>query len=67
MKRMVFLKRVLFWLEASSVFAYFVNVAFTIILTEPRITMTTLFWVSVYVGTTIYFAQTDREKTICKY
>ncbi len=101
MKRIVLLKRVLFWLVSSAsmvvvlaagaimiwvvvvgllsdnmvawlreiggVSAYFVDPAIKIILTETLIVVSTLFWVSVYIGTTIYFAQTDCEKRIGKY
>ena len=102
MKRIVLLKRVLFWLEASAsmtiilvagatliwvlvaglisdnmgawvreiggVTTYFVDIAIKkIILAEPFIVVGTLFWVGVYIGTTIYFAQTDSEKRIGKY
>lgn len=101
MKKMVLLKRILFWLESSAsmvivlvagailtwvvvagvlsddmgawlrqigeVSNYFVDPAIKIIFEEPLIVVVTLFWVSVYIGTTIYFAQTDSEKRISKY
>jgi len=101
MKKIVLLKRVLFWLESSAsmvivliagailtwvvvagllsddmgawlrevggVVGYFIDPAIKIVFTEPLIVGVTLFWISVYIGTTIYFAQTDREKRIGKY
>jgi len=56
------------WLrEIVEISAYFVDPAIKIVFEEPLIVVSTLFWVSVYIGTTIYFAQTDSEKRISKY
>lgn len=56
------------WLrQIGEVSNYFVDPAIKIIFEEPLIVVVTLFWVSVYIGTTIYFAQTDSEKRISKY
>ena len=53
--------------EVGGVVAYFSDPAIKIIFTEPLILLTTLFWISVYVGTMIYFAQTPLEKRISKW
>jgi hypothetical protein len=54
--------------DIGGVSAYFVDIAINkIILTEPLIVVGTVFWVGVYIGTSIYFAQTDSEKRIGKY
>jgi len=53
--------------EIGELAAYFVDPVIKIILTEPLIVLVTLFWVSVYIGSTIYFAQTELEKKIGKY
>ncbi len=50
--------------EVGGVVAYFSDPVTKIIFTEPLILFVTLFWISVYVGTMIYFAQTPLEKRI---
>ncbi len=53
--------------EIGAVVAYFYDPLIKIVFTEPLIVLVTLFWVSVYIGTMIYFAQTALEKRIRKY
>lgn len=53
--------------EIGGISAYFLDPAIKIIFEEPLIVVGTLFWISVYIGTMIYFAQTDNEKIISKY
>jgi len=53
--------------EIGDVFDYFLKIAIRIVVSEPMITITTVFWIFVYIFTMRYFAQTALEKKIYKY
>ena len=53
--------------EIGDVFDYFLKIAIRIVVSEPMITITTVFWICVYIFTMRYFAQTALEKKIYKY
>lgn len=52
--------------EVYAIAAYFLGVAWKIMTTEALIVAATLFWVVVYVSTTLHFAQTQKEKKLAK-
>lgn len=56
------------WLrEVGELAAYFATTAIRIAFENPLVLLGTVFWVGVYIGTMIYFAQTELEKRILKY
>lgn len=56
------------WMQqVGEIAGYYVEPSIRIVTTEPLIALSTTFWVGTYIGTMMYFAQTEREKRIGKY